>query len=240
MRRIYLFVLINLVYAETSNSFGVLDSVINKLSPTSSKGIMVQINKYPEKQDRTFKYEYYSNNEGNMQLIKYFFPKKVKNNSFLIKNDGKDIWAYFSRTRRVRKLASHLSKSGMQNSEFSFQDLGRNNDWLEDYNIDLDRSDNKIKLILKLKAGITSDYTKIIIYADNDNYYPYEILYFNGDVNEKTLFLNDIKEINEYVYANTMIMKNNRTKAETHMIFDEIIFDIKFDDDIFNENKLKN
>ena len=240
MRRIYLVVFINLIYAEIGNSIAILDSIINRLAPTTSKGTMIQINKYPDKQDRTFKYVYFSDNSKNAQLVKYISPKKVKNNTFLIKNDGKDIWAYFSRTRRVRKLASHLTKKGMQNSEFSFQDLGRNNEWLEDYNINIVRKDNDIRLTLRLKDGVDSEYTKIIIDADGSSYYPNEILYFSDGVNEKTLFLEDIRQRNDYIYATTMIMKNNRTKAETHMIIEEIVFDINFQNEMFNENKLKN
>ena len=240
MRSIYLFILINIIFSQSDSSSAILDSIINKLAPTTSKGTMIQINKYPDKQDRMFKYEYFSDNSKNMQLVKYISPKKVKNNSFLIKNDGKDIWAYFSRTKRVRKLASHLTKKGMQNSEFSFQDLGRNNEWLEDYDVNVDKKDTKIKLTLMLKDGISSEYTKIIIDADGKNYLPNEILYFTNSVNEKTLFFKDLKTNNNFMYASKMIMRNNRTKAETHMIIEDIIFDVKFENDIFNENKLNN
>ena len=41
---------------------------------------MLQINIHPNKNDRTFKYEYYSDNVENAQYVKYIYPKKVKNN----------------------------------------------------------------------------------------------------------------------------------------------------------------
>ena len=49
----------------------------------------------------------------------------------------------------------------------------------------------------------------------------------------------DIKTHQNIVYAKTMKKKNNFTKAETFMIIEDIKFDIEFDEDIFNENKLK-
>ena len=239
MRRIYLLVLFNFLYSQFSQPLAVLDSVINRMTPSNTQGIIKQINKYPDKKERTFMYEYYSDNDNNMQLVRYLAPKKVKNNAFLVKNNGNDIWAYFYRTRRVRKLASHLSKQGMQNSEFSFQDLGRNDDWLDDYNVYLDKDDNEIVLRLESKIKSKSDYSKMIISANRKDYFPYEILYYNDDVNEKTLILSDIKTHQNLVYAETMKMKNNLTKAETFMIIEDIKFDVEFDEDIFNENKLK-
>ena len=38
-------------------------------------------------------------------------------------NDGDDIWTYFPRTRRVRKLASHAKKQKVPGSDFSFGDF---------------------------------------------------------------------------------------------------------------------
>ena len=239
MRRIYLLVLFNFLYSQFNQPLAILDSVINRMTPSNTKGIIKQVNKYPDKKERTFMYEYYSDNENNMQLVRYLAPKKVKNNAFLVKNNGNDIWAYFYRTRRVRKLASHLSKQGMQNSEFSFQDLGRNDDWLDEFNVFLDKDDTNIILRLESKIESKSDYTKMIISANRSDFFPFEIMYFNDDINEKTLTLSDIKMDQELVYAKTMKMKNNLTKAETLMIIEDIEFDIEFDKDTFNENKLK-
>ena len=238
MRRFYFIVLINLVYTNSIDpSYAILDSIVNKLAPRSVKVEMLQINIHPNKNDRTFKYEYYSDNIENAQYVKYIYPKKVKNNSFLIKNDGKDIWAYFNRTKRVRKLASHQTKQGMQNSEFTFQDLGRNDSWFIDFNVVLEESDD-LKLKLMLKNGIDSDFSKIVINADRKTYYPTKISYYKDDFNEKTLFLNDIEKNGDYIYSKVMIMKNNRTNAETHMIIENMSFNIDINKNIFNENMM--
>ena len=90
-------------------------------------------------------------------------------------------------------------------------------------------------LLIKKK----SDYDKIIIYANVETLYPSKIIYIKDNINEKTLFLDDILQKNNFLYAQTMIMKNSLTKTETKMIIDEIEFDVFFDNDIFNENRLQ-
>jgi len=236
---IYLILFSNLIFNQSYESYSILDSIVNKLSPPTSKGIITQVNTSPIKKDRLFKFEYFADNINGVQLIRYIFPQKVKNNSFLIKNNGKDVWAYFDRTRRIRKLSSHISKQGLQNSDFAFEDLVKNNDWLTDYKIDLKKEKNDFIINLNVIDKKKSNYDKIIICANIETLYPSKISYFKKNINEKTLFLDDILFNNNFLYAQTMIMKNNLTKTETKMIIDEVEFDVLFDDDIFNENKLQ-
>ncbi len=236
---IYLILFSNLIFNQSYDSYSILDSIVNKLSPPTIKGIITQVNTSPVKKDRLFKYEYFADNVNGVQLIRYISPQKVKNNSFLIKNNGKDIWAYFDRTRRIRKLGSHVSKQGLQNSDFTFEDLGKNNNWLTDYKIDLKKEKNDFIINLNIIDKKKSDYDKIIIYANVETLYPSKISYFKKNINEKTLFLDNILYNNSFLYAQTMLMKNNLTKTETKMIIDEIEFDVLFDNDIFNENKLQ-
>ena len=81
-------ILINILFSQVGSPESILDSVLNKLAPDKTMGIVKQINKYPNKSDRIFKYEYYADNIEDSQLIKYIYPKKIKNNSFLLKNNG--------------------------------------------------------------------------------------------------------------------------------------------------------
>lgn len=236
---IYLFLFSNLAFSQLYESYSILDSIVNKLSPPTSKSIITQVNTSPFKKDRLFKYEYFVDNIEGVKLIKYIFPQKVKNNSFLIKNNGKDIWGYFNKSQITRKLGSHVMKQGIQNSDFTFEDLGKNNNWLTNYKIDLKKEKNDFIIHLHIIDKKKSDYDKIIIYANVETLYPSKIIYIKDNINEKTLFLDDILQKNNFLYAQTMIMKNILTKTETKMIIDEIEFDVFFDNDIFNENRLQ-
>ncbi len=236
---IYLFLFSNLAFSQLYESYSILDSIVNKLSPPTSKSIITQVNTSPFKKDRLFKYEYFVDNIEGVKLIKYIFPQKVKNNSFLIKNNGKEIWGYFNKSQTTRKLGSHVMKQGIQNSDFTFEDLGKNNNWLTNYKIDLKKEKNDFIIHLHIIDKKKSDYDKIIIYANVETLYPSKIIYIKDNINEKTLFLDDILQKNNFLYAQTMIMKNILTKTETKMIIDEIEFDVFFDNDIFNENRLQ-
>ena len=236
---IYLFLFSNLAFSQLYESYSILDSIVNKLSPPNSKSIITQVNTSPFKKDRLFKYEYFVDNIEGVKLIKYIFPQKVKNNSFLIKNNGKDIWGYFNKSQITRKLGSHVMKQGIQNSDFTFEDLGKNNNWLTNYKIDLKKEKNDFIIHLHIIDKKKSDYDKIIIYANVETLYPSKIIYIKDNINEKTLFLDNILQKNNFLYAQTMIMKNSLTKTETKMIIDEIEFDVFFDNDIFNESRLQ-
>ena len=73
---IYLFLFSNLIFNQSYESYSILDSIVNKLTPPTSKGIITQVNKSPVKKDRLFKYEYFADNVEGVQLIRYISPKK--------------------------------------------------------------------------------------------------------------------------------------------------------------------
>ena len=127
----------------------------------------------------------------------------------------------------------------MQDSEFTFQDLSKNRDWLTEYDIKIGNFNEKLFIInLFLKEDITSDYSKIEIYVDNKNYYPTKIIYYYDNRSQKTMLLENIQKKESYIYAKNMRMINNITNIETEMIIESISFDIKFTEDIFNENRM--
>jgi len=66
-------------------------------------------------------------------MMRYIKPTSVKGQTFLMLNDGDDIWTYFPRTRRVRKMASHAKKMKVQGGDFSFDDFSSNETWENDY-----------------------------------------------------------------------------------------------------------
>jgi uncharacterized protein YxeA len=83
---------------------------------------------------RTFEYESWSKDAGEKNLVRYAKPTRVRDQAILMLNNADDIWAYFPRTRRVRKLASHAKKQKMQGSDFTYEDMGSGNSFLTDFN----------------------------------------------------------------------------------------------------------
>ena len=75
-------------------------------------------------QKRTFIQESWSKDRGEKNLMRYLEPRRVKDQAVLMLNHADDIWMFFPRTQRVRKLATHAKKQKMQGSDFSYEDMG--------------------------------------------------------------------------------------------------------------------
>ena len=190
---------------------------------------------------RTFTFEYFSENKGENVLIRYREPRKVKNNAFLIKNNGDNIWVYFPRTRRVRKLASHSKKQKAQGSDFSYEDFSGSEEWKSDYRIKKEFSGERENYLLVFtpRVGTDTAYDTMKIFVNKLNYYPDRIQYFENEEHSKTLSFKDVNEIQGIPTAGTMLMENHAEGSQTTMRILEMKYDIVFDDNFFTERNLK-
>ncbi|MCF7826745.1 MAG: outer membrane lipoprotein-sorting protein, partial [Candidatus Marinimicrobia bacterium] len=75
-------------------------------------------------QERVFEFDSWSAEKGKSVLTRYTKPAAIRGQAFLMLNNADDIWSYFPRTKRVRKLASHAKKQKMQGSDFTYEDMG--------------------------------------------------------------------------------------------------------------------
>lgn len=224
-----------------ATALAILDSMNSILSPTNSQGIMQQIMQTSTGKERILEYEYYSGNKGENVLMRYTKPKKIKGNAFLLKNYSDDIWVYFPRTRRVRKLASHAKNQKVQGSDFTYEDFSGSDEWEDDYDVQLEAENkNNYTLHFKRKPNSNKQYASMRILIRKTNYYPKSIEYFNDDENHiKTLFFEDIRTIDGYPTAFTMRMQNHVEFSQTIMKVLEISFNISFEKDFFSDKKLK-
>jgi hypothetical protein len=169
----------------------------------------------------------------------------VKGDAFLMKNNADDIWVYFKRTRRVRKLASHAKKQKLQGSDFTYEDMGSGNAWLEEYTSKR-LKDQKIRgqklIVIQLKAipEKESSYSKIIVYSRPSDYFPLQIEYFSEESDKpfKTLYMEDIQIIDGIPTAMKMTMKNHLDDTETSMEVIEITYKEKLPESMFTEREL--
>ena len=83
--------------------------------------------------ERTFTYDSFSADKGEKNVIIYTSPKRVKGQAMLLLNNADDIWSYFPRTDRVRKLATHAKRQKMQGSDFTYEDFGAGNTFITDF-----------------------------------------------------------------------------------------------------------
>ena len=124
-------------------------------------------------QKRIFVYDSYSKNKGEKNLIRYIEPKRVKGQAILMLNYANDIWIYFPRTKRIRKLASQSKSQKMEGSDFSYEDTGASDTFIIDFTSN--------KLGSEKKEGSETGYSRLIMWVIKDSFFPVVIDYYGRD-----------------------------------------------------------
>ncbi len=196
---------------------------------------------------RTFVFNSWTKNKGEKNLVRYLEPRRVKDQATLMLNDANDIWMYFPRTQRVRKLATHAKKRDMQGSDFSYEDMGGGRDFQEDYSAERLEDEDKngydcYKLELTKKPNSNLSYSRLVIWVIKKNFIPVFIEYYHEDDPDyllKTLVQKDIEVIDNIPTAQTMIMNNHNEQSQTVLKILEIDYGVEIDDNKFTERGLK-
>jgi outer membrane lipoprotein-sorting protein len=198
-------------------------------------------------QKRTFISESWSKDKGEKNLVRYLEPARVKDQAILMLNNANDIWVYFPRTQRVRKLATHAKKQKMQGSDFSYEDMGGGDAFIEDFTATRLRDEKKegydcYRVELTRKEGADVSYTKLILWVKKDNFVPVVIDYYDEDAPDrvlKTLVQSDFEVIDGLPTAMKVSMINQNDNTQTEMEMLDIQFNIELDDAMFTERELK-
>lgn len=198
-------------------------------------------------EERNFVYDSYSKNKGEKNLIRYIEPKRVKGQAILMLNYAEDIWIYFPRTKRIRKLASHSKSQKMEGSDFSYEDTGASDTFITDFASKKLGSEKKegydcYKIEMIRKEGSEAGYSRLIIWVIKDNFFPLVIDYYDRDNPQlliKTLIQYDIKEIDGIPTATKMVMYNKQENSQTSIEMLEVKYNLNLDDSLFTERNLK-
>ena len=198
-------------------------------------------------QTRTFIYESWSKNHGEKNLIRYSEPRRARGQATLMLNYADDIWMYFPRTKRVRKLATHAKKQKMEGSDFSYEDMGTGDAFINDFTtrrLEDDRMEGSDCYKLELTRNDNADisYSSLILWIVKDNFVPVVIDYYSEDDPnkiEKRLVQSDIRIIQDIPTAMKLVMFNRQDNTKTEMEFLEIEYNIPLDDSMFTERGLK-
>lgn len=225
----------------------IIQKVDDILSPNTSYGKAEMTIITTSGDERTFVYDSWSKNEGEKNLIRYISPSRVKGQATLMLNHSDDIWMYFPRTSRVRKLASHAKKQKMQGSDFSYEDLGSGDAFIEDFTAK--RLDDEVmeerdcyKLELTKKEDSDLSYSRMIMWVIKENFYPVVIDYYDEDDPQillKRLVQSEFKTIDEFPTAMQVVMYNKIDNTQTKMRLLEITYNLPLDDAMFTERELK-
>lgn len=197
--------------------------------------------------ERTFESESWSKDRGEKNLVRYTSPARVKDQAVLMLNNADDIWMYFPRTKRVRKLATHAKKQKMQGSDFTYEDMGSGDAFISDFTAQR-LKDEKMegydcyKLELTRKKDNDSHYSRLIIWVIKENFVPVVIDYYDEDDPGhllKRLVQYDIKEIDGVPTGMRMVMYNKDDNTQTSMEMLEVKYNVPMKDEMFTERGLQ-
>ncbi len=221
-----------------------LEAVTEIMNPKHSKGIMKQTILTTTGDERVLTYESYSGFSGEYSLMRYLSPSRVKGNAVLTTDYSDNIWMYNNRTRRVRKLASHAKKQKFEGSDFTYEDMGGGDIWLENFDPEITGT-TKIdgiecyKLVLNPNDSYDGNYSKMIVFPRTSDAYPLQVNYYEEGNHIKSCFLEDIKTIEGVPTAMKIIMKNHIDQTQTSMEYQKVTYDVDFDRQFFSERNLK-
>jgi len=223
----------------------IIKKVNEIMSPINSKGVMTQTVQTSSGKIRIFEFEMYSTGKGEKSLMRYQKPASVRGQAFLMLNHADDIWTYFPRTKRVRKLATHAKKQKVQGSDFTYEDMGSGGTWEKEF-ISQNLGEEKWagELCWKLQMiGITENnppYPKMIIWVRQSDFYPLFLDYYDDkDRIIKSLVMEDIQLIEGIPTAMIMTMKNNEEGTESIMKTLSVTYSWQPPEGFFSERNLK-
>jgi hypothetical protein len=196
---------------------------------------------------RTFVSESWSKDNGEKNLVRYLAPRRVKGQAILMLNNADDIWAYFPRTQRVRKLATHAKKQKMQGSDFSYEDMGGGDAFIDDFaakRLDDEEMNGYDCFTLELTRKPDSDiaYSRLVMWVIKDMLVPVVIDYYEEDHPgrlEKRLIASDFRTVDSIPTAMKLVMQNKNDNTQTEIELLEVMYTIPLENEMFSERNLK-
>lgn len=234
-----------IAFSQTPAAAKIIDEVTAVMSPENSYSRGTQTITTSSGKERVFEFESWSAEKGKSVLTRYTKPAAIRGQAFLMLNNADDIWSYFPRTRRVRKLASHAKKQKMQGSDFTYEDMGGGDVFLTKFNSTLLGEETKEgELCWKIELdGIPNQdppYPKIVLWARQSDSYPIALDYFDeSGENTKSLVLSDIQMVENFPTAMTMVMTDHKERSSTTMQTLEVTYKWEPPAGFFSQRNLK-
>jgi outer membrane lipoprotein-sorting protein len=228
---------------QAQSATDILKKVDKSAFVKSSRAEMAQMVVTPSGDKRTFKMVAYSENGNEKGMSEYLAPNRVRGMKILSLNDGDDIWTYFPRTNRTRKIASSARNRKVQGSDFTYDDMASGKlaeDWKGKV-VGSEKLDGK--KCFKLEAIPTpsgpQSYSKVFIWVDKSDYTVPRIDYYDEDGDLlKRLEITDYRKIGGVLFPFRYVMTNLVDGGKTLMKVDKAEVNIKLDSAIFTEAAL--
>ncbi len=194
----------------------------------------------PSGDKRTFKMLSFSADGSAKGLTEYVEPSQVRGMKILTLNDGDDIWTYFPRTNRTRKIASSARNRKVQGSDFTYDDMASGK-MAEKWQGKLEKnekiSDKECyRLVLTPTKSGPQSYKKATVWIEKATYVPLRIEYFDLDGDkQKRLDLSGYRKISGVLMPFSYTMTNLLDGGKTTMKVAAAEINVKLDSGLFTE-----
>jgi len=180
---------------------------------------------------------------GQDVLFRILTPKAEANTAVL--KIGDDVWYYLPKTNRTVKVPSAMTMNKWMGSDFTVDDLVKENFLARDYNISNsfhgDRSGVAVdEYTLTPKSDAVVVYGKIVLQVRRDNQMPAWQRYYDEDGKlVRELTFSDYKVMGGRLIPTRLLMRPmEKTGAQTTIVYDDISFDAVITDGTFAVNNL--
>jgi hypothetical protein len=178
---------------------------------------------------------------GDLSLIAYTAPARVRGDKILLRDGGDTIWYYMKRRDVTRHFAGHTRRQSVMGSDFSYEDLAQG-DLIKDYSAELlGREELDGTPCVRLRCVPTEEgpsYDHLVLWAGIDDHLTRKIDYYNEDGLVKTLLLSDLTMVDGRKVAMKLDMISRRDSSHTAIFYESLSFKNEPDPEIFTKSAL--
>lgn len=172
------------------------------------------------------------------RMGKFLSPADQKGIGFLSLPAGV-MYIYLPAFNKTRRIASHVKNNKFAGTDFTYEDMEAKNysgSWLPKL---LRSEDGKYVLELKPKNGAETEYSRIVMWIGEQDYYPLKFEYYDkGGKLSKIMTRDKIETVGGYLTARVTEMRDMGSGHTTRMVITNIRYDSGIPDDRFTERYL--
>lgn len=200
-----------------------LEAIDNAERIPHSYGVVRQTITTSGGNSRTLTMRSWSDEAGDIGLMVYTDPARVRGDKILLRDGGDNIWYYMKRRDITRHFAGHTRRQKAMGSDFSYEDLSLGS-MTEDYEVllaDFETIGAVDCVKLRLTPNETGpSYHHLFLWAGRDDKLTRKMEYWDADGLLKTLHLTDFRETEGRSIAFRMEMINQREDSRTIMEYE--------------------
>ncbi len=172
------------------------------------------------------------------RLVRFVAPADQRGIAFL-SLPGDVQYLYLPAFKKVRRIATSVKNTSFAGTDFTYEDLEAVR-WSQKWAASIkSRDPDTTVLELTPKPGSRTDYSRQLVTARNDNFYPVRIeMYGKSGALSKVLVREDLRQVHGYWVSMDSTMEDLRKQHKTRMLVSDLKLDTGIGDDRFTERYL--